>query len=198
MTDLLNPMKGHTMMDTTDGWGRRTGGRFDREDDEVRTLVRWVPRLPTKVSLLMALSLVTVAVYYLWAPVFMDTASGWFPCGSVMASPGDEFTSNICRTATDVNKYKAFAAGALALVVGGGGVLFFGGDKRAESRRAPRRDDDVDLPQDVEVKSLRGARRDADRSTSGSSSQRSTERRSDPARSRRPRERDAWVEDGWR
>lgn len=186
------------MMDSTDRRGRWTGDRFDREDDEVRTLVRWVPRLPTKVSLLVALSLVTVAVYYLWAPVFMDTASGWFPCGSVMANPEDEFTSNICRTATDVNKYKAFAAGALAVVVGVGGILLFGGDKRAEYRRAPRRDEDVDLSQDVEDKSMSDGRRDADRSKRGSFSQRSTARRSDPARARRPRERDAWVEDGWR
>lgn len=190
------------MMDSTDRRGRWTGDRFDREDDEVRTLVRWVPRLPTKVSLLVALSLVTVAVYYLWAPVFMDTASGWFPCGSVMANPEDEFTSNICRTATDVNKYKAFAAGALAVVVGVGGILLFGGDKLAQSRRAPRRaprrDDDADVSQDAQGTSLGGARRDAGRSTNSSSSQRSTARRSEPARSRRPRERDAWVEDGWR
>ena len=189
------------MRDTTDHRGPSMGNRFDRfdrEGGELRTLVRWVPRLPTKISLLVALSLVTVAVYYLWAPVFMDTASGWFPCGSVMASPEDEFTSNICRSATDVNKFKAFVVGALAVVVGVGGVLLFGGDKRVESRRAPRRDDDVDLSQDAEHESGRGAERDADRSTKRSSSQRSTARRPGPARSRRPRERDAWVEDGWR
>lgn len=172
---------------------RRSTRAMDRDEwrHEERTRVRWTPRPGSRIALLMAAALIVLAGYFMLAPVFMETANGWFPCGSVLSGPEDEFTANTCRSATDGNRAKALAAAALAVVVAGGGLLSFGGDRTTETRRQPRAvEDDLDLrprPNERAGRRQRGPGRD------GSSSRQ-------PAEQRPPRdhERDGWTDDGWR
>lgn len=100
--------------------------------------MRYRPRTGTKVTTIISLSLLACVGYFLFAPVYMDTANGWFGCGNVVQGADSEFVRNVCEGAPDRNRAWAFLAGALAVIIGGLGAYFFGFDSEVEHRRAPR------------------------------------------------------------
>lgn len=179
--------------DHVDRRGPRTTDRDGRNYEE-RTRVRWMPRPGSRVALVVAASLLVLAAYFMLAPVFMETSNGWFPCGSALSGPEDEFTANTCRNATDAHLAKALAAVALAVVVGVGGLVSFGGDRTTEIRREPRRlDDHIDDAQRREKHPTR-----ASRGRNGADGERSPSRR--PVQRSRggvERGRDHWTDEGW-
>lgn len=113
----------------------------DERDDEELTRVRRRPRLGTKVTTLIGLSLVACTVYFLFAPVYMDTANGWFGCGNFIHGSDSEFVNEACDGATQRNGALAFLSGALAILIGGIGAVFFGFDSEIERRGGPLRRD---------------------------------------------------------
>lgn len=112
--------------------------RVDREqrvnnDQRERTRVRRSLRSGAKVTTLVSVSMLAVSVYFLFAPVFMQTSSGLFPCGTVVGSV-DEFVANTCQGATNAHLAKAILSSSVALILGFGGVVLFGTDSVVESR----------------------------------------------------------------
>lgn len=183
--------------------------RFDSDARDERTRVRWSLRPGAKVTSLIAASLLAGAVYYLFAPVFMQTGSGWFPCGTVVFGTDDDFTTSTCRGATNVYLAKALLSAALALIIGLGGAILFGVDPFTERRKMSSPEVDIELSRDrddVEGSRDRPSRpSDAGRHKSDDGPR---ERRrgadqeprsgSDAKRPRRARRSDAWEDDGWR
>lgn len=110
---------------------------FDEHDDEELTRAWHRPRTGTKVTTLMGLSLFACAVYFLFAPVYMDTANGWFGCGNFIQGSDVEFVNEVCKGAPNRNLALALLAGALAVIIGGLGAFLFGFDTEIEHRRVP-------------------------------------------------------------
>lgn len=143
--------------------------RLRDRDAQERTRVRRHPRTGTKITTIVAAALLVTAAYYLFAPVYMDTANGWFGCGSAARGSDSEFVQNVCKGAPSLNLARALLAAGLAVVVGGLGASFFGFDTTTETRRVPVRsadDDDLDLDDGLDLddrearRSRRGDRRD--------------------------------------
>lgn len=181
--------------------------RFSKvERREERTRVRWSLRTGSRITSLIAGSLVAVAVYYLFAPTFMQTSSGLFACGAVVGSV-DEFVANTCQGATGAHLAKAILSLSVAAIIGVGGVVLFGVDpvietrdmKRSEGRDAhpsqpagPRQSSRVS-PARRDRRSSRGTDEPAARSRGSRSRQTGTENREDARGARRSR--DAWQDD---
>ncbi|BDZ58211.1 hypothetical protein [Barrientosiimonas endolithica] len=111
------------------------------EVPETRTVL--TPRTGTKVSLIVALVLVAVAVYWYFVPLYILSGTGQpFMCGSAQNPPTDNFPKNICGDIPTVYKLRALATLAAALIVGVLGALLFGFDRRTEAR-VPRASDDA-------------------------------------------------------
>lgn len=132
------------MFDDEDDVSRRGRSRAhdegpSRDDDAGVTRVWRRPRTGTKVTTLAALAFLACAVYFLLAPVYMDTASGWFGCGNALTGTDDDFTSNVCGGAPSLNRARAVLMVAIALLVGGVGAWLFGFDRETETRSAPPR-----------------------------------------------------------
>ncbi len=91
-------------------------------------------RLPTgsKVSLLLALVLLVVAIYLLIVPIAMPTSQGVFGCGSALQPPTDQFAAGICQDVPQVNQLRSATMAVLALIVGAGGLVLFGAGRGAE------------------------------------------------------------------
>lgn len=141
----------------------RRGAR-DTSQDGVRELtrVRRHPRTGTKITTIVAAALLVTAAYYLFAPVYMDTANGWFGCGSAARGSDSEFVQNVCKEAPSVNLARALFAAGLAVIIGGLGAYFFGFDTTTETRRVPVRrgeDDDLHLDDDLEDRRSRRVER---------------------------------------
>ena len=105
------------------------------EDLETRTVL--TPRTGTKICILIGLALIIAAVYFYFVPVtsVRTTSGSVFGCGSAAHPASSTFAHNTCWRATDVEKYRAFAAGALAIVTIIIGAVMFGVDRRTETGR---------------------------------------------------------------
>lgn len=116
------------------------------------------PRTGTKVTTLVALAALACAGYFLLAPVYMDTASGWFGCGNALTGTSDDFTTNVCGGAPSLNRARAILMLVVALLVGGLGARLFGFDREVETRSEP--------PRRLGGRGQRGRRADRDHSRS--------------------------------
>lgn len=102
---------------------------------ETRTVL--TPRTGTKVSLIVALVLLAVAIYWYFVPLYILSGTGQpFMCGSAQSPPTDAFPKNICGDIPTVYKLRALLTLAAALIVGVLGALLFGFDRRTEARVA--------------------------------------------------------------
>jgi hypothetical protein len=79
----------------------------------------------TKVSLLVAVSLLVVALYLLVVPIAMPTSQGVFGCGSALRPPTAPFAVGVCQDVPRIYQLRSATVGLLALVVGLGGWFFF-------------------------------------------------------------------------
>jgi hypothetical protein len=105
----------------------------DLQSESPTRLVR-VPTLGSKLSVLAALLLLVLAVYFLLSPAQVQARGGRnFDCGSAISGPATAFAEGICGSANDVQRAKAYASGAAALLVGVGGVVCFGFQSRRET-----------------------------------------------------------------
>lgn len=116
------------------------GERFFEE----RRRVRRRPRTGAKICSIIAVALLAVAVYFVFAPLYMQTGDGWFGCGAVVSGPQDDFASSVCGSATSVNLAKSLLSAALAVIVGGMGWYLFGFDTEVQTQRFPVRLDEED------------------------------------------------------
>jgi hypothetical protein len=116
----------------------------DLRSDSRTRLVR-VPTLGSKLSVLVALLLLVLAVYFLLSPAQVRAKGGrTFDCGSAVSGPATSFAEGICGSANEARRAKAYASGAAALLVGVGGVVCFGFKSRRETARWTRSPDDED------------------------------------------------------
>jgi hypothetical protein len=114
-----------------------------RSESQTR-LVR-VPTLGSKLSVLAALLLLVVAVYFLLSPAQVRAKGGpTFDCGTAVSGPTTLFAKGICGSANDARRAKAYAGGAAALLVGVGGVVCFGFQSRRETVKWTRVQDEED------------------------------------------------------
>jgi hypothetical protein len=134
-----------------------TGGNFMSEDSgprsvaesdygsDSRTRLVRVPTLGSKLSVLVALLLLVMAVYFLLSPAQVRAKGGRaFDCGTAISGPATSFAEGICGSANEARRAKAYAGGAAALLVGVGGVVCFGFQSRRDTARLPARDQDAD------------------------------------------------------
>lgn len=150
-----------TQSDRSRDLASRARNAQGEHDHEIMTRVRRLPRTGTKVTTIVGASLLACAVYLLFAPVYMDTANGWFGCGNFIHGSDVDFVNRACRGATDRNGALALLSGALAVIVGGLGTVLFGFDVEVDSKRFPR-----DRTRD------QGSRKDPGRDGRGSSGSR--------------------------
>jgi hypothetical protein len=116
----------------------------DPPSDSRTRLVR-VPTLGSKLSVLAALLLLVLAVYFLLSPAQVRARGGRaFDCGTAVSGPDTAFAEGICGSANDARRAMAYASGAAALLVGVGGVVCFGFQSRRETARWIRSPDDED------------------------------------------------------
>ena len=116
----------------------------DSRSDSTTRLVR-VPTLGSKLSVLAALLLLVLAVYFLLSPAQVRAKGGRaFDCGTAVSGPATSFAEGICGGANEARRAKAYAGGAAALLVGVGGVVCFGFQSRRETARLPAREMDAD------------------------------------------------------
>jgi hypothetical protein len=116
----------------------------DSHSDSTTRLVR-VPTLGSKLSILAALLLLVLAVYFLLSPAQVRARGGRaFDCGTAVSGPATSFAEGICGGANEARRAKAYAGGAAALLVGVGGVVCFGFQSRRETARLPAREPDAD------------------------------------------------------
>lgn len=102
-------------------------------DSAARRRVVTTPSTGAKLCLMIAVVVVVGAVYFLLAPVQVNSQSGrTFDCGSVMSGPSSAFAKGICGKANDLAGYRAAALGVGALIIGVGGFLVFGFERREE------------------------------------------------------------------
>ena len=111
-------------------------------DSSARRRVVTSPSTGTKLCLLIAVVIAVGAVYFLLAPVQVNSQSGrTFDCGSVMSGPSSAFAKGICGKANDLAGYRAAALGVAALIIGVGGFLVFGFERREERAIRPATSD---------------------------------------------------------
>lgn len=110
------------------------------EDLETRTVM--TPRTGTKICILIGLAFIVAAVYFYFVPVTtVRTSTGSvFGCGTAANPSNSTFAKGTCARVTDVEKYRAFASLAIALLTIVLGAVMFGVDRRTESRPARRTD----------------------------------------------------------
>jgi hypothetical protein len=112
--------------------------------DSMTRLVR-VPTLGSKLSVLAALLILVLAVYFLLSPAQVHAKGGRaFDCGTAVSGPDTSFAEGICGSANEARRAMAYASGAAALLVGVGGVVCFGFQSRRETARWTRSPDDED------------------------------------------------------
>lgn len=111
------------------------------EQLETRTVLS--PRTGTRICVLIALVFAVAAVYFYFVPVtgVRTTTGSVFGCGTAAKPSTGSFAEGVCWRATDVYKYRAFACGAVAVLILVVGGLFFGVDRRQETRQAARQED---------------------------------------------------------
>jgi hypothetical protein len=137
--DLVGPAggagNGRDLMTQDPEVGR--GQESDRRSDTTTRFVR-VPTLGSKLSVLVALLLLVLAVYFLLSPAQVRAKGGrTFDCGTAVSGPATSFAEGICGSANEARRAKAYAGGAAALLVGVGGVVCFGFQSRRETASVP-------------------------------------------------------------
>ena len=74
-----------------------------------------------------------VAGYLYFVPIQFDTKDGGpFKCGSAAQPVTDTFAHNVCGDRNTINRDRAFAFGAMAVVIALGGAVAFGTRHREE------------------------------------------------------------------
>ena len=98
-----------------------------------------------KIAILAAVPFILLGVYYLIVPIteLRTTSGAVFGCGSAIATPNDDFKSNICGPINTAYLYRGLISVAVGAVIAGGGFFLFGGSKEAadadaSAARAPR------------------------------------------------------------
>jgi hypothetical protein len=114
------------------------------EDLETRTVM--TPRTGTKICILIGLALIVAAVYFYFVPVtsVRTTTGSVFGCGSAAHPASSTFAKNTCWRSSDVQKYRAFAAAAIAIVTIIIGAVMFGVERRTETGRTRHSMDSYD------------------------------------------------------
>lgn len=110
------------------------------EDLETRTVM--TPRTGTKICILIGLAFIVAAVYFYFVPVttVRTTTGSVFGCGTAANPANSTFAHGTCSRVTDVEKYRAIASAAIAVLTIVLGAVMFGVDRRTETRPARRTD----------------------------------------------------------
>lgn len=114
--------------------------RLMPEDLETRTVM--TPRTGTKICILIGLAFIVAAVYFYFVPVttVRTTTGSVFGCGTAANPANSTFAHGTCSRVTDVEKYRAIASAAIAVLTIVLGAVMFGVDRRTETRPARRSD----------------------------------------------------------
>lgn len=98
---------------------------------ETRTTL--VPRLGTKICLLVAIPFLLVGLFYLFAPIteVRTNTGAVFDCGTAV-NPPSAFQQNICQGLTRRYQFKAGALILSGVLIAGVGTSMFGADRRIE------------------------------------------------------------------
>ncbi|MBD2760236.1 hypothetical protein IEE94_12040 [Yimella sp. cx-573] len=124
-------------------------------------------RTGSKIALLVGISLLGLAAYFYFVPLWVPKGAdgGVFGCGSAASPPGG-WGKGACQGVNDAAMYRAILCAVLGLLIPAVGTALFGVDKRTE-RRAVRFDDDDDYYDERPARRRaadtdRGSRRAAD------------------------------------
>jgi len=108
--------------------------------DDVETRTVLTLRTGTKICVLEGLAFIVLAIYFFVVPItsVRTTTGAVFGCGTAMSPSHGSFADGVCWRIADANRYRAFAALAIALVTILAGGALFGVDRREEHRRVNR------------------------------------------------------------
>ncbi|NHN54176.1 hypothetical protein G9U51_00060 [Calidifontibacter sp. DB0510] len=119
-------------------------------DEEFETRTRRRPSGPAKLTTIIGVALLVLAVYYLLAPVLYPGQGGNVACGSALSPETRTFNKAVCNGATQPNLMRAIALAVIAVVVAGLGLLFYGVESETLRRPVSRAEDDTDEDDDFD------------------------------------------------